>query len=285
MRNRPVRIAVASGKGGTGKSCVTSSLVLSRDEVIAVDTDVEEPNLSLLLGHELAPLKDVEVLVPRIDPSLCSACGKCSTYCLYGALTQIGNVPPMLNKTLCHNCGVCSTICPESAIREVPFKVGEIRSYDSDKLKIIEGRIDIGTVNSVPVIKETLETASSIGEMMVIDCPPGTSCPVVASIEDADFVLLVTEPTPFGMADLEMALELARIMNKRCGIIINRCDLSEGNVKGLAEKYEAPVLASFPFSREIAESYARGISPVKVDSLWSREISRVWNFLEREVRS
>ncbi|MBN1333916.1 MAG: ATP-binding protein [Synergistales bacterium] len=283
--NNPVRIAVASGKGGTGKSCVSSSLVLSRDSVTAVDADVEEPNLSLLLDQTLHRQKDVTVLVPEIDPSVCTRCGKCSNYCLYGALTQIGNNPPLLNKNLCHNCGVCSMVCPPNAITEIPYRVGEIRSALDKQPRIVEGRIDIGTVNSIPVIKEALREASRLGDLMVIDCPPGTSCPVVACMEDADFVLLVTEPTPFGLSDLEMALELATMLKKDCGIIVNRSDLAGEDLHGLSERYNAPILASFPFSRNIAEAYAQGISPIKVDKLWEKGIGSVWEFLEREVLS
>jgi len=285
MENRTVRIAVASGKGGTGKSCVSSSLVLCRDSVTAVDADVEEPNLSLLLDGHLHLHKEVNVLVPEIDTSICTRCGKCSNYCLYGALTQIGNNPPLLNKNLCHNCGVCSMICPYNAIRETPYRVGEIRSALHGRPRIVEGRIDIGTVNSIPVIKETLKEASGLGDLMVVDCPPGTSCPVVACMEDSDFVLLVTEPTPFGLADLEMALELSKMLHKASAIIVNRSDLSGGDVKVLSKRYNAPILASFPFSRNIAEAYAQGISPVKVDKIWKTGIDKVWEFLEREVLS
>jgi len=176
-------------------------------------------------------------------------------------------------------------ICPVNAITEIPYRVGEIRSALDQNPRIVEGRIDIGTVNSIPVIKETLTEASGLGDLMVIDCPPGTSCPVVACMEDADFVLLVTEPTPFGLADLEMALELAKILGKQCGIIVNRSDLSGGSVEALSGRFHAPVLASFPFSRTIAEAYAQGISPVKVDELWKKGIHHVWEFLEREVLS
>ncbi len=277
-----LKIAVASGKGGTGKSCVTSSLAAFSGH-LAVDADVEEPNLALLLDMKPSFLKNVEVLVPLIDEERCIDCGKCSRYCRYGAIADIGHGKPFLNPKLCHSCGVCKMVCPVSAITETPKRIGEIRRGISDQLELIEGNLDVGMINSIPVIEKAIETAETRSHLLIIDSPPGTSCPVVATLQNADLAILVTEPTPFGAADLELALQLASDLGIPGGIVINRSDIAKVNIHELGEKYNFPVLAEFPFSRAVAESYARGISPFFIDKNWQDGTKEIWEYIKKEL--
>ncbi len=282
MNKNTIKIAIASGKGGTGKSCVASSIIASSN-VIAVDADVEEPNLAILLGMETELMKKVTVPIPDIDDDKCISCSKCSTYCRYGAITDIGHGRPFLNPKLCHHCGVCNMVCPTAAINEVPHIIGQIRKGVSDFTSLLEGSINVGMINTIPVIEQTIESAESMGNILVIDSPPGTSCPVVATVQKADFALLVTEPTPFGAADLSLTLQMCQNLSVPTGIVINRSDIAETDIESLSRKYNSPILARFPFSRKVAESYAKGISPYFIDEDWQKGTRSIWTYLEKEL--
>jgi len=275
MPIKPLTVAIASGKGGTGKSCVAASLMVSVPGLMAVDADVEEPNLSILLGAEPYASSLVETLWPVIDSDKCDRCGECVRACRFGALYMFGKAFPTPND-LCHGCGVCSMVCPRDAISETGRPVGEIRLCRAGEMTLFEGRLNVGMPNPIPVIKATLDAALAEGRDMVIDCPPGTSCPMVAAVREADMVVLVTEPTPFGIADLDLALQVVTDLKKPSVIVVNRADLGGSDIDALAGKYGTRVAVRLPFSRAVAESYARGKPPASVDDQWKEAMIAIW---------
>lgn len=276
----PLTLAVASGKGGTGKSSVSASLAVSVEGLLAVDADVEEPNLGLLLDAEPMESALVSLRIPAIDGGRCTRCGECVSACMFGALTMFGGSPPQVND-LCHGCGLCSMVCPAGAISETDKPIGEIRHCRTTRGEIYEGRLHVGMPNPVPVIEQLVRTVQDLNVHKVIDCAPGNACPMVAGVRHADAVLLVTEPTPFGAADLDLALQAVVNLGKPVGVLVNRADLAAADIEGLASRYGAPVLAKLPFSRNIAEAYAEGTPPALADPLWARELRKIWDYFER----
>ncbi|MCF7936518.1 MAG: ATP-binding protein [Synergistales bacterium] len=269
-----MRIAVASGKGGTGKTCVTASLLSAWKGATGLDADVEEPNLALIL--EGTPLESslVNVDVPGVDPEKCTSCGRCAEECRFGAINVFGDKPAIVTDELCHACGVCAMVCPTGAITEYPRPVGELRRYRIEGGQIVEGRLNTGEMNAVPVIEELLDSTSREG-VEIIDSPPGTACSVVAVLSQVDYAVMVTEPTPFGEADLTMALQVAADLGTPAGVVVNRSDMGRADIGALAERFGAPVLGELPFSREVAAAYARGVPPYQVDEGWRKVIDGV----------
>lgn len=280
---KPVKVAVASGKGGTGKSCVAASLALAAGSVFAVDADVEEPNLALLLEAERLDTALVKQPIPVVDETRCDFCGECARACRFGAINVFGKRLPLVSSQLCHACGVCTTVCPRKAISEVETPIGELRRGRRDNITLLEGRLWLGQMNPVPVIQAVMDLVEEPDMPAIIDCAPGTSCPMAAAVRRADIVLMVTEPTPFGRADLAMALEVVRDLNKPAGVILNRADLAEADIEGLCRDFDVPLLARLPFSRTVAEGYARGLAPALVDETWRTTMASLWETLERGV--
>ncbi len=278
------RIAVASGKGGTGKTCVASSLALMAGQAVAVDVDVEEPNLAILLGVDMKHHLDVTVPLPVINEDKCQKCGKCAEACRFGSMTIFGDKYPLVNSSLCNGCGTCSIVCPYSAITETERVVGELNYGEEGSLKILEGRLQVGVYNAIPIIEKTLNEAEKWDTTHVIDCSPGTSCPMVAAVGRADYVVLVTEPTPFGLADLALALTVVSDLGIPAGVVVNRADLSGGDLGPLCKKFGVDVIASLPFSRQVAKAYASGISPIKVDANWQEAMKKVLNRAEEAIQ-
>lgn len=284
MTAKPITLAVASGKGGTGKSCVAASLMTTITGITGADADVEEPNLAILLGAEPYASSLVGTQVPVIDSNICDRCGECVKGCRFSALNMFGDNFPSPND-LCHSCGVCSMVCPLNAITEREKPIGEIRLCRGNGMNLFEGRLLVGMPNPVPVINATIEAAMLEGRDLVIDCPPGTSCPMVAAVRKADMILLVTEPTPFGEADLDLALQVVRDLGKPASIVINRADLGGSDIDSLAGRYKVPIAARLPFSRTIAESYARGNPPSSMDTQWREAMLSIWSDAERMFRN
>jgi len=254
-------ISVASGKGGTGKTTVAVNLALALQidhPVQFLDCDVEEPNAHFFLKPQIEESQDVFTLVPEIDESRCTYCGKCAQVCAYHALAVVKSAVLVFSE-LCHGCGACSLLCPEKAIREVGRRIGVVESGRAGDMAFLQGRLDIGQAMSPPLIralKKRLDPARTV----IIDAPPGTSCPVVESVKHSDFCLLVTEPTPFGLHDLELAAATAKKMDIPCGVVINRASLGKGDgkVRDFCAAEEIPVMMTIPFDRKIAEAYSRG---------------------------
>jgi MinD superfamily P-loop ATPase len=255
-------VAVASGKGGTGKTTIAVSLALSREEpALLLDCDVEEPNAHLFLRPSIEGTRAVEMLVPEVDAARCTQCGACSRACRFHAIVLLGT-EPLVFPELCHACGGCTLACPEGAIREVPLRIGVVERGRSGALAFAQGRLDVGRAMAVPVIRALRSEVPPHG-FTVIDAPPGTSCPVIASVRGADVVLLVTEPTPFGLNDLVLAVGMVRSLGIPFGVLINRSDIGDSAVHDYCARARVPVLMELPEDRRIAEAYSRGIPAIE----------------------
>jgi len=258
-----VIIAVASGKGGTGKTTVATSLALSLASdtpVLFLDCDVEGPNAHLMLKPSLAHREDAFLLIPAVDAALCNYCGICTEVCQYQAIAVTGQ-RVLVFPEMCHGCGSCVLNCPAGAIREVPHVLGTLESGDTPEgIRFARGVLTVGEVLAVPVIRQ-LKTSflAQAGETVIIDAPPGTSCPVVEAVRGADYVILVTEPTPFGLHDLKLAYELTCELGLPAGVIINRDGIGDQGVDDFCAYVGLPVLLRIPMDRAIAAGIAQGL--------------------------
>ncbi len=254
-----MRIAVASGKGGTGKTTVAVALSMAVSEkVLYADCDVEEPNGSIFLRPEISRTEKVLVEVPEIDEEKCISCGKCAKFCQFNALVSLGT-PPLVFPELCHSCGGCAIVCPTDSISWKKVSIGEITvgSADSGRVSVIQGKLNVGSSLAPPVIRQV---KSHIADdiLTVIDCPPGTACPVIESLDGADYVLLVTEPTPFGLHDLILAVDTVRVLGMPFSVVINRFDEGDDGVENYCKNEKIHIMAKIPHRRSMAEVYSRG---------------------------
>jgi MinD superfamily P-loop ATPase len=261
--NKSIKIAIASGKGGTGKTLIATSMFYAIQEhyknSVLVDCDAEEPNSVLFFRANLQKSVEVVQKVPVIDTDKCTFCGKCHDYCAYNAIFIIP--PSRIIKVideLCHGCGACSVACEYGAITEKDMEVGQVNIFVSDEgLNIIEARMKNGVMTPVPVIKaahkQTVEK-----DIVIMDSPPGTSCPFIQTVVEADYVILVTEPTPFGLSDLKQSVNTLKTMNKKYGVIINRAGLGDKKIFDYLKSEDIDLLAEIPFDKEIAVLYSNG---------------------------
>ena len=257
-------ISIASGKGGTGKTTVAVNLAMAiGSDVQLLDCDVEEPNSHLFINPVFEKTISVTTPVPEVDEKKCNLCGKCSEICQFKAIIVIADITVMIFPELCHSCGGCEKVCPEKAIKETGRELGVIQKGYRNGIEFVHGKLRVGEAMSPPLIVKVRSFARP-GKFTIIDAPPGTSCPVIASMKGADFILLVTEPTPFGLHDLELAVSAVKILNIPCGLVINRSDIGDHKVKDFAKKEGLPVLLEIPFDRKIAEAYSRGDMIVEV---------------------
>ena len=257
-------ITVASGKGGTGKTTVSVSLALALENGVYVDADVEEPNGALFLRPEIEKIVPYTEPIPQINTDVCTFCGKCADACVYKAIVILKPLKKaMFFPELCHSCGLCAYVCPvKGALTEIPKKKGEIRFGKSNSVEFIEGTLDLGEASATPLIRGMKKLIPREGKNVVIDAPPGTSCPVVEAMEDSDFVLLVTEPTLFGLNDLKLTVSLVRELKLPFGIVINKAEEGNELIDRYAEEEKIPVLGRIPFERSIAEDYSKGIPAI-----------------------
>ncbi len=258
-----MKIAIASGKGGTGKTTLSTNLAsyLAEDHaVILTDLDVEEPNSGLFLSGEMIHEEKKYRKVPSWDRSKCSLCGLCQRVCNFHAIIQLGN-EIMVFPELCHGCYACSGLCPTGALPMIPESMGTLRVYDNKTFDLVESRLDIGQEQAVPLISQTIayiDDHYSDDHIKLYDSPPGTSCPVIEAIKDVDYVILITEPTPFGLHDLILAVDTARKLGKPFGVVINRYGIGDRGVLTYCEREGIQILAKIPNSRKVAELYSRG---------------------------
>jgi MinD superfamily P-loop ATPase len=252
-----VIVAIASGKGGTGKTTVAVNLALSLPgEVQLLDCDVEAPNAHLFLETALATREFVGIPVPEIDADRCNQCAECSRLCQYHAIAVLGTGVVVFPE-LCHGCGGCTLVCPEEAIHEVVRPIGVVEKLRAGNIELVQGRLNIGEALVPPLIREVRARMRDHG-LVLIDAPPGTSCSMIAAVRNSDFVVLVTEPTPFGLNDLCLAVETVRALDLPCGVVINRAGSGDGRVHDYCTAEGLQVLLEIPDDRRIAEAYSRG---------------------------
>jgi MinD superfamily P-loop ATPase len=251
-----MKIAVASGKGGTGKTTLAVNLALAAERNLQLlDCDVEAPNVHLFLQARLQRERVVAIPVPEIDETRCNGCGDCAEFCRYNAIVSLGEIPVIM-EDLCHGCGGCMRVCRRRAIREIPKRIGVVETLQCGAITLIQGRLDVGVSLTPPVIHAVKEEAQ--GDLVIIDAPPGTSCPVAAALRGADYAVLVTEPTPFGLNDLTLAVEMVRELGTPFGVVINRATGSDCLVRPYLKERKITLLAEIHDDRRIAEAYARG---------------------------
>jgi len=280
-----MRIAFASGKGGTGKTTIATNMAasLSADarECVYVDCDVEEPNGHIFLPSASKEEIDVEVKIPSIDKEKCNLCGICADVCEFNAIAILGP-EPLVFPSLCHNCGACFELCPENAITEIPRTIGRIETGSFRKLEVISGRLNVGEAMAPPVTR-ALKKSLPYKEIVIIDAPPGTSCPVIEAVKDSDFVVLVTEPTPFGLNDFILAYEMLKKLNLPFGVVINRCDIGDDRVENFCEDNGIEILLRLPFKKEIAEAYSRGKLICDIGSEFNEEMRDLFNKIMKKA--
>jgi MinD superfamily P-loop ATPase len=273
-------IAVASGKGGTGKTTIATNLAKSiGNGVQLIDCDVEEPNSHLFLNPHIEKSEEVYVPRPNVDLEKCTYCGECAKICRFSAIVVVKE-HVLAFPELCHGCGGCSKVCPEEAISEMPKSIGILEQGESHLVGFIHGRLKVGEAMSPPLIKTARALANANG-VVIIDSPPGTSCPVIAAVKGSDFCILVTEPTPFGLNDLELAVEVVRELGIPSGVVINRSDIGDLAVQEFCEGRSIPILMEIPEDRQIAEAYSRGEMMIDIIPAYKDKFKKLYATIER----
>ena len=277
-------ISVASGKGGTGKTLVATSLALSlrgRAKVQLLDCDVEEPNDHIFLHAAINQSQPVFLPIPKIDETKCTYCGKCAEVCAYNAIAVIKK-KVLVFPELCHGCGACSYLCPEAAISEEGKQIGVVETGNSVGVDFIQGKLAIGEIAAPFVIREVKNHIDPAGTV-IMDVPPGSSCPVVEAVKGSDFCLLVTEPTPFGLNDLSLAVEVVRKLGITCGVVINRVGVGDDKVESYCHEQGIPILLKIPLDRRIAVFYSKGIPLIQGIPEWRNAFLRLFQDIEEIV--
>ncbi|MEA3457699.1 MAG: ATP-binding protein [Candidatus Thermoplasmatota archaeon] len=275
-------ISVASGKGGTGKTTVATNLALSLGKAQFIDCDVEEPNANVFLKAKLNEHEDVTVEIPEIDKEKCDYCGKCSEFCAYNALAVVPS-DVLVFPELCHSCGGCELVCPQNAISWKRRSVGKVEHGVVNGIDFFHGLLNVGEIQAIPVIK-ALKKKIDNKKNVILDAPPGTSCPVIETINVSDYCILVTEPTPFGLHDLKLAVEVVRHLNVPFGVIINRDGIGDKEVEFYCQNKKIPVIMKIPHSEKIARLYSKGIALVSEDHEWYEKFGSVFNRIQEEAR-
>ena len=275
-------ISIASGKGGTGKTTVATNLACALESnVQLLDCDVEEPNAHLFLNPIIEGKEAAYTPVPEIDEEKCTYCRKCADICRFNAIAVFGETI-MTFPELCHGCGGCVAKCPENAITETGRELGVIERGHRDQIDFVHGRLRVGEAMSPPLIKK-VRTYILPDRINIIDAPPGTSCPVIAAMEGADYILMVTEPTPFGLHDLKLAAEAVKLLDIPRGLVINRSDIGDNGVKAYAAQENLQVLMEIPFDRRIAEVYSRGGLMIEEMPEWKDKFLELYKKIEKAV--
>ena len=276
-------ISIASGKGGTGKTTIAVNLALSlKKNVQYLDCDVEEPNGHIFIKPQVQQTNTFGTPIPVVDFSKCDYCGKCSEICEFNAIVVLKN-NVLLFPELCHSCAGCWLVCPNGAISTKDREIGVLETGYTNGVHFIHGRLRIGEAMSPPLIKEVKRNIDS-AKIVIIDAPPGTSCPVIEAVKGSDFVILVTEPTPFGFNDLKLAVEMIRAIKMEFGVVINRSDIGHREVHQYCNRENIPILLEIKNDRKIAEAYSKGISIVEIYPEYKEKFLGLYHEIERRAR-
>ena len=280
-----MKIAIASGKGGTGKTTIATNLAWSAadagEKVTYVDCDVEEPNGHIFLKPEITESGKATMLYPEVDENKCISCGKCAEICQFKAIIMIGETP-LVFPEMCHDCGGCFVVCSVDAITMREREIGVIEAGNSGSVHFIHGKLNIGQIMSPPLIRAVKSRITDDG-LTIVDCPPGTSCPVIESVRGSDFAVLVTEPTPFGFNDFKLAVEVLKELKIPFGAFINREDIGTMETLNYCRKNSIPVLGSLPDDSSIAEAYSKGFLVVEKLPEYRDSFAKLHNALKRRI--
>ncbi|MDD4569172.1 MAG: ATP-binding protein [Tepidanaerobacteraceae bacterium] len=275
-----MKIGILSGKGGTGKTTVSASLAALVPSCQYIDCDVEEPNGAIFLKPELKERSPVKVLVPEIDMTKCNLCGHCAKACQFNAIAVVkDNV--LVFPEICHHCGACKIACPNNAIKEVERTIGVVEANEDGTF--VQGKLDVGEPISIPILTE-LKKRIKKNTFVILDSPPGASCTVVNSIEGCDYCVLITEPTPFGLHDIKIAVQLVRKMEIPFGVVLNKASNDNRLIHDFCQNEGIEILMEIPFSRKIAEGYSKGILPVENNEMWKEKFTKLYEKIERGAR-
>lgn len=274
-----MKIAVLSGKGGTGKTFVSVNLAAAAERAVYIDCDVEEPNGRLFLKPSRPSTETVAVRLPAFDEGACTGCRACVDFCRFHALVYIGG-KPLLFPEVCHSCGGCALVCPSGAVSEVEKPVGTVERGMYGDIEVVTGCMDLGEASGIPVIEAALACAGTADELTVIDCPPGSACSVMESAGDADYCLLVAEPTAFGLHNFKMVYELVSLLHKPCGVVVNKADGGYGALEDFCAEQGIPILCRIPYSEKLARLGARA----EIASVEDGEIAELFRTLLIEVK-
>ena len=251
-----MKLAVLSGKGGAGKTLIAVNLASAAGRAAYIDCDVEEPNGRLFWKPDHVTAETVYTLLPSFDPEKCTGCRKCVAFCKFHALIYVRE-KPMVFSEVCHSCGGCAMVCPEGAIHEMQHPVGQVEEGTHNGISVITGVLNPGEASGVPVIRALLQKAPKDG-LTVIDCPPGSACSVMESVSDADYCLLVAEPTAFGFHNFKMVHELSVLLGKPCGVVVNKEETPYEPLESYCKEHSLPILMRIPYRKEYAQVCAAG---------------------------
>ncbi len=272
-------VAIASGKGGTGKTAVAVNMALSADNVQFLDCDVEAPNAHVFLKPKIRKVQPVTVPVPIVNKTLCNRCGKCADFCQYNALF-VGSDEVLVFPDLCHSCGGCALVCPAEAISEEKYKIGLLKFGSTGIVELVYGELDVQKPMAVPIIREVKKRVRKSKDV-ILDSPPGTSCPVIQTVKGSDFCILVTEPTPFGLHDLKIMVQVLESMEIPFGVVINRSGVGDKKVYEFCREKSIPILLEIPYDKRIAELYSQGIPFSQEIPEWKAKFQALFKTVRR----
>ncbi|WP_304507934.1 ATP-binding protein [Anaerotignum sp.] len=277
-----MKIAVLSGKGGTGKTFVSVNLAVTAKNAAYIDCDVEEPNGRLFLKPKNIKAEEIFTLLPHVLEEKCVGCRECVELCRFNALSFIKN-KPFVFPEVCHSCGACSRVCPTQAIYEVKRPIGVVERGNRGSVEVVTGILNIGEASGVPVIHKALETKTLSGGIMVIDCPPGSACTVMESVQSVDYCILVVEPTAFGLHNFKMVYELVSLLQKPCGVVINKEDHAYAQLESFCKENKIPVLCRIPYKEKLAQIGAKAGVACEEDEETKKLFSTLLDTIKMEV--